>query len=177
VFDVAVKLFKQRGVRALYQGLGATLVRNVCGNTAYFYFYELLKRRIAGAQNGGGGGGGGGGGKNVGFLPVLTAGGCAGIMYWVCCYPFDIIKSKMQTDAVMPSERRYRYGNHINECNVHVHYAIHMQILYKRHSIHNDTCERCARQRLACDRHHAGTCWTCSHRRCARRAWRACSVG
>jgi len=41
-------------------------------------------------------------------MAVLTAGGIGGMMYWITCYPLDVIKSKMQTDAANPAERKYR---------------------------------------------------------------------
>lgn len=28
----------------------------------------------------------------------MAAGGVAGAAFWLCCYPFDVIKSKLQTD-------------------------------------------------------------------------------
>lgn len=28
--------------------------------------------------------------------------------YWIACFPFDVIKSKMQTDAVEKSARKYK---------------------------------------------------------------------
>jgi len=37
--DVARQLAAQYGLRGLYQGLGATILRNLPGNAAYFYFY------------------------------------------------------------------------------------------------------------------------------------------
>ena len=39
---------------------------------------------------------------------LFAAGGTAGFMYWVFFYPLDVIKSAMQTDALVPSERKYR---------------------------------------------------------------------
>ena len=39
---------------------------------------------------------------------LFVAGGTAGFMYWVLFYPLDVLKSAMQTDALVPSERRYR---------------------------------------------------------------------
>ena len=38
---------------------------------------------------------------------LFAAGGTAGFMYWVLFYPLDVIKSAMQTDALVRSERRF----------------------------------------------------------------------
>ncbi len=39
---------------------------------------------------------------------LFAAGGTAGFMYWVCFYPLDVLKSALQTDALVASERRYK---------------------------------------------------------------------
>lgn len=38
----------------------------------------------------------------------LLAGATAGLVLWLAVYPIDVIKSYMQTDALVPSERRFR---------------------------------------------------------------------
>ncbi len=37
----------------------------------------------------------------------MSAGGLAGVAYWVSSYPFDVIKSLMQTDTMDKSQRKY----------------------------------------------------------------------
>lgn len=34
-------------------------------------------------------------------------GGCAGYSVWMTAYPFDVVKSKMQTDALDPAKRQF----------------------------------------------------------------------
>lgn len=110
VFDVAARLWAARGFAGLYQGLGITLARNLVGNTAYFYFYELFKRALAqpasaptqSAQPAAHA-------ARPAMLPVLVAGGLAGTMYWLTCFPLDNLKSRMQTDAIQPAARKYPY--------------------------------------------------------------------
>lgn len=46
--------------------------------------------------------------KDVPAYKVAFYGGLAGEALWLASYPFDIIKSKMQTDAVRPADQRYR---------------------------------------------------------------------
>lgn len=47
---------------------------------------------------------------------LFAAGGTAGFMYWVLFYPLDVIKSAMQTDALVPSERKFRGIAHATSC-------------------------------------------------------------
>jgi len=96
--DCATKIWKNRGTRGIYQGLSATFLRDIPANAAYFGTYELVKRSIAGPA------------ESVTDLPawkVLIAGGIGGMMYWATVYPFDVVKSTMQADAINPSERKY----------------------------------------------------------------------
>ena len=38
---------------------------------------------------------------------MLTAGGLGGMAYWVVIFPVDVVKSAMQTDAIVKAERKY----------------------------------------------------------------------
>lgn len=38
----------------------------------------------------------------------LVCGGSAGFTYWSLCYPTDVIKSSMQSDELVRSQRKYR---------------------------------------------------------------------
>ena len=43
------------------------------------------------------------------FFPVvLVAGAGGGVAYWLFTYPLDLVKSAMQTDAIMPADRKYK---------------------------------------------------------------------
>ncbi|KJE93551.1 substrate carrier family protein [Capsaspora owczarzaki ATCC 30864] len=98
-FDCLRQVTSQFGIRGVYQGLGATLLRNVPANTMYFGVYEQARREFAN-----------GNWNNVDKLTPLqgfAAGGLAGIAYWIGTYPLDAIKSKMQTDASDRSKRLY----------------------------------------------------------------------
>jgi solute carrier family 25 carnitine/acylcarnitine transporter 20/29 len=39
---------------------------------------------------------------------LLTAGGIAGMAFWVSIYPIDVIKSRMQADTPDPSKRKFK---------------------------------------------------------------------
>jgi len=87
-------IIRNRGILGMYKGLSPTLLREVPGGLAYFTCYEVLKKSLT----------------NVGQAPsqatLLVSGGIAGVVYWGSTYPFDIIKTRIQTDSdVAP---RYR---------------------------------------------------------------------
>jgi len=39
---------------------------------------------------------------------VALYGGCAGEALWIASYPFDVVKSKMQTDGFTASDMKYK---------------------------------------------------------------------
>ena len=40
-------------------------------------------------------------------VEIVTAGGLGGMAYWVVIFPVDVVKSAMQTDAIVKVERKY----------------------------------------------------------------------
>ena len=95
----AVKhIVKTGGVRGIYQGLGATIVRNIPSVSFYFGFYEMTRSYLTPV---------GGRVDNLPASKLLLAGGVGGILYWALNYPCDVIKSTMQGDSIIKSERKY----------------------------------------------------------------------
>jgi len=95
--DCAKTIIKNHGIRGMYQGLGSTFLRDIPGNAIYFGVYESVRRAFAK-------------GEKVDTLPgwkVLMAGGISGTAYWICAFPFDVVKSSIQADSPAPSQRRY----------------------------------------------------------------------
>jgi len=43
VGDCAATIIRQRGIAGIFQGLQATIARNIVGVSAYFYFYEAFR--------------------------------------------------------------------------------------------------------------------------------------
>lgn len=70
------------GTRALFRGLGITMARDGPAFAIYFASYELMTRNDRSMTN------------------VFLAGGAAGALSWVLLYPIDVIKSRLQGDAV-----------------------------------------------------------------------------
>ncbi|CAD5227207.1 unnamed protein product [Bursaphelenchus xylophilus] len=85
--DVAKQLYKEGGIRSIYRGTAATLMRDVPASAAYLSVYEYLKRLFAGEGNK----------DKLTPTATLLAGGFAGIANWSVCIPADVLKSRLQT--------------------------------------------------------------------------------
>jgi len=87
------------GIRGAYQGLSATIIRNIPFRSTYFAGYAITRdvllegKRVPR-------------GETPGWVQ-LVAGGTAGAAQWFLCYPLDVIKSSMQADAIAPNARKY----------------------------------------------------------------------
>lgn len=75
-------ILKTGGVKGLFRGLGITMARDGPAFTIYFTAYEAMTR----------------GDQSV--MKVFMAGGLAGMLSWVVLYPIDVVKSRLQGDAV-----------------------------------------------------------------------------
>lgn len=76
------------GVRSLFRGGVATLVRDGPGSMAYFAAYEWFKRMLTPA---------GSSPSSLSPGAVMFAGGMAGIANWAVAIPPDVIKSRIQS--------------------------------------------------------------------------------
>ncbi|OBZ89850.1 Mitochondrial carnitine/acylcarnitine carrier protein [Choanephora cucurbitarum] len=86
--DVVRQLYKEGGVRSIWRGTGATLLRDSPGSAAYFVAYELVKKALTpeGARP-----------EDLSFGAVLFAGGMAGVAMWTIAIPPDVLKSRLQS--------------------------------------------------------------------------------
>ncbi|XP_066601610.1 mitochondrial carnitine/acylcarnitine carrier protein [Prorops nasuta] len=84
--DCIKKLYKEGGLRSIYKGSFATLLRDVPASGMYFMTYECLQRWMS-PEDGG----------KLGLIPIVIAGGSAGIANWVVGMPPDVLKSRLQT--------------------------------------------------------------------------------
>lgn len=75
-------VLKTGGYKALFRGLGITIARDSPAFAIYFASYEAM---TSGDRS---------------MVRVFTAGGIAGALSWVLLYPIDVIKSRLQGDAV-----------------------------------------------------------------------------
>lgn len=101
--DCAKQLYKEGGIRSVYKGTGATLLRDVPASGMYFMIYEYLKYTLTPE------------GHSRNELSVgrtLFAGGMAGICNWLVALPQDVLKSRLQTSS---------HGHHENIREVFKH--------------------------------------------------------
>ena len=90
--QVARVIYRQEGIGGFYRGFGALWWRDVPGWAVYFWAYDFLKR-VSGLDEAR---------KNgteytkLNFAIKLWAAGVAGQISWLVCYPFDLIKTRIQ---------------------------------------------------------------------------------
>lgn len=97
-FPLMRDMISRFGWQSLYQGWNSTLLRELPGYAFYFMSYETALRAMTPT------------GKSVNDLPsykLLLAGALSGLGMWLTCYPLDVVKSRMQSDALDPAQRRY----------------------------------------------------------------------
>ncbi|XP_053610272.1 congested-like trachea protein [Plodia interpunctella] len=85
--DCARQLYAEGGIRSIYKGSVATILRDVPASGMYFMTYELVKEVLVpqDASN------------KVKMFATMVAGGCAGIANWLVGMPADVLKSRLQT--------------------------------------------------------------------------------
>ncbi|KAK7866014.1 hypothetical protein R5R35_008529 [Gryllus longicercus] len=88
--DVVKKLYKSGGIRSVYKGAGATLLRDTPATGMFLMTYEWLKR-TASRKNGPDTP------RGMEFTSTLVAGGLAGFGYWFVALPADVVKSRVQS--------------------------------------------------------------------------------
>lgn len=72
----------------LYKGMCPLFMRDVPSWGVYFWSYELLKEKFAFENQNR---------PNSELLVSMVCGGIAGQLSWIVSYPFDIVKSVIQT--------------------------------------------------------------------------------
>jgi hypothetical protein len=90
--DVVVQTIKKEGFAGLYRGHTACLMRELPGNFAWFGMYEATLRFVQEKGNY----------KSRAEVPLALkaiSGSVGGVFYWAVPFPFDTVKSVMQTDA------------------------------------------------------------------------------
>nr|AKN21591.1 slc25a-23 [Schmidtea mediterranea] len=86
--DVVKQLYKEGGIRSIYKGTAATLLRDIPATGTYFMSYEWLKESLTPE---------GGDKAHLSAGRTLIAGGFAGMCNWLVCIPPDTLKSRLQT--------------------------------------------------------------------------------
>lgn len=85
--SMAGSILRREGIRGIYRGLSITVLRDAPAHGVYFWTYEYTREKLhPGCRRTGE--------ETLGTM--LFAGGLAGVASWVCCYPPDVIKSRLQ---------------------------------------------------------------------------------
>ncbi|KAJ5257128.1 hypothetical protein N7478_013232 [Penicillium angulare] len=90
--DCVKKLSAHQGaLRGLYRGQAVTILREAQAYGAWFMAFEYMMNKDAQRNNMKR--------EDISAVKVAGYGGLAGEVLWLSSYPFDVIKSKMQTDG------------------------------------------------------------------------------
>ncbi|VAH59160.1 unnamed protein product [Triticum turgidum subsp. durum] len=98
--DMARDIMRREGLRGIYRGLTVTALRDAPSHGVYFWTYEYARERLhPGCRSTG----------QESLATMLVSGGLAGVASWVCCYPLDVVKSRLQAQTqTHPPSPRYR---------------------------------------------------------------------
>ncbi|XP_026081139.1 solute carrier family 25 member 48 isoform X1 [Carassius auratus] len=88
-------ILQNEGIQGLYRGAGAMILRDVPGYTLYFIPYTLFCNWMNPDAN-----------ASPHPCCICLAGGLAGSISWVTATPTDVVKSRLQADAVQ--HRKYK---------------------------------------------------------------------
>lgn len=90
--NVIASVYKEGGARALYRGVGPTLIGILPYAGLKFYVYEELKRHVPEEHQ-----------KSI--LMRLSCGAIAGLFGQTLTYPLDVVRRQMQVEHLRPSSQ------------------------------------------------------------------------
>nr|XP_057912229.1 solute carrier family 25 member 47-A isoform X2 [Doryrhamphus excisus] len=93
-----LSIVKEEGVRGLYRGAGALMLRDGPSFATYFLTYSSICDWLTES---------GSGSKKPAWSVVMLAGGMAGMAGWTVGTPMDVIKARLQMDGAR-ERKRYR---------------------------------------------------------------------
>ncbi|KAG4093863.1 mitochondrial carrier [Neocallimastix lanati (nom. inval.)] len=85
--QTGINIFKANGIRGLYRGFLFQGFRDAIGTGSYFCAYEITKKLLTLGD------------RESTHVTHFFAGGFAGIASWICIFPIDLVKSKLQIDV------------------------------------------------------------------------------
>lgn len=88
--DVARSILRREGLKGLYRGFTITVLRDAPAHCVYFWSYEYMREWLHPGCR-----------KNCqeSLRTMLMAGGLAGVSSWICCYPLDVLKTRLQAQS------------------------------------------------------------------------------
>ncbi|KAL1814427.1 hypothetical protein ACET3Z_017001 [Daucus carota] len=88
--SVAKGIYRAEGLRGIYRGFTITVLRDAPSYGAYFLTYEFVREQLhPGCRKSG----------QETCKTMLMAGGLAGVASWICCYPLDVVKTRLQAQS------------------------------------------------------------------------------
>ncbi|KAI3802697.1 hypothetical protein L1987_30838 [Smallanthus sonchifolius] len=88
--SVAKHVLRTEGWKGMFRGLTITVIRDAPSYGFYFWTYEYTREKLhPGCRRTG----------QESCVTMLVAGGLAGFASWVCCYPVDVIKTRLQAQT------------------------------------------------------------------------------
>ena len=94
--SVATSIFKTEGIKGMFRGLTITLLRDAPSHGFYFYTYEYMREQLhPGCRKSG----------QESLNTMLVAGGLAGVVSWVSCYPLDVVKTRLQAQSLSSPQK------------------------------------------------------------------------
>lgn len=100
---MTVQVVKNHGILALYNGLSASLCRQLTYSTTRFGVYEVLKGKLLPSDGGG-----------LPFYQKVLLGAAGGFLGVFVGNPFDVVNIRMQNDAKLPLPERRNYSHVFN---------------------------------------------------------------
>lgn len=97
--DAAVSITKNHGLAGIYRGFMPTWGRECVGQILYFLAYESIIRASVRKD------------QKLSEAPLsvsLFGGAFAGIAFWSLAYPFDYVKTLLQTDNLDKQNSKYK---------------------------------------------------------------------
>ncbi|CAN1285878.1 Mitochondrial arginine transporter BAC2 [Linum perenne] len=88
--SVAKYIIRTEGIRGMYRGFTITALRDAPSHGFYFWTYEFMREQFhPGCRKSG----------QESLRTMLVAGGLGGVASWVCCYPLDVVKTRLQAQT------------------------------------------------------------------------------
>lgn len=100
-YGIAKQIYRAEGVKGLYFGGTVTALRDSIGYGFYFWSYEIMTRWMRTMDLSKDQGSWSESGQEA--AKVLLCGGIAGVVTWLSVFPLDVIKTRIQTQAMASS--------------------------------------------------------------------------
>ncbi|KVH97971.1 mitochondrial arginine transporter BAC2-like [Cynara cardunculus var. scolymus] len=83
-------IVRTEGWKGIFRGLKITVLRDAPSFGFYFWTYEYTREQLhPGCRKSG----------QESCTTMLVAGGLAGVASWLCCYPLDVVKTRLQAQT------------------------------------------------------------------------------